>query len=68
MNNFLLAVLTLPGAFSREADQLEGLLDSGLDRLHIRKPWEEAEELLERLAPRWSDRLVLHGSRGQAEK
>ncbi|HEY6901824.1 MAG TPA: thiamine phosphate synthase [Puia sp.] len=68
MNDFLLAVLTLPGTFSGEADQLEGLLDSGLTKLHVRKPEGVAEGLLDRLAPRWSAQLVLHGSRGLAER
>lgn len=64
MENFILAVLTLPGTFAGEADQLEGLLEAGVDRLHLRKPAAgpaELEGLLRRLAPRWSDRLVLHG-------
>lgn len=68
MNNFLLAALTLPGTFVREADQLEGLLDNGLAKLHIRKRGEDAVGVLERLAPRWGDRLVLHGSREVAER
>jgi thiamine-phosphate pyrophosphorylase len=66
MENFILAVLTLPGVFSGEADLLADLLEAGVDRLHLRKPAEEKAELealLRRLAPRWSERLVLHGSR-----
>jgi thiamine monophosphate synthase len=62
----MLAVLTLPGMFAGEADHLEGLLEAGLSRLHLRKPAAEPEELeglLRRLAPRWSERLVLHGGR-----
>jgi thiamine monophosphate synthase len=64
MDKFLLAVLTLPGMFAGEADQLEALMDAGADRLHLRKPAAdpaELEGLLRRLAPRWSERLVLHG-------
>jgi thiamine monophosphate synthase len=64
MEKFLIAVLTLPGIFTGEADQLEALMDAGVDRLHLRKPAAdpaELEGLLRRLAPRWSDRLVLHG-------
>jgi thiamine monophosphate synthase len=64
MEKFLLAVLTLPGIFTGEADQLEALMDAGVDRLHLRKPAAdpaELEGLLRRLAPRWSERLVLHG-------
>ena len=63
---FLLAVLTLPGMFAGEADHLEGLLEAGLNRLHLRKPAAEPEELeglLRRLAPRWRERLVMHGGR-----
>ena len=62
----MLAVLTLPGMFAGEADHLEGLLEAGLSRLHLRKPAAEPGELeglLRRLAPRWSERLVLHGGR-----
>ena len=62
----MLAVLTLPGMFAGEADHLEGLLEVGLSRLHLRKPAAEPGELeglLRRLAPRWSERLVLHGGR-----
>jgi thiamine-phosphate pyrophosphorylase len=63
--DFLLAVLTLPAMFTGEADQLEGLLDAGLPKLHVRKPGATADELtglLDRLSPRWASRLVLHGS------
>jgi thiamine-phosphate pyrophosphorylase len=66
MENFILAVLTLPGVFRGEADQLEGLLEAGVDRLHLRKPaveQVELEGLVRRLAPRWSERLVMHGGR-----
>jgi thiamine monophosphate synthase len=62
----MLAVLTLPGMFAGEADHLEGLLEAGVSRLHLRKPAAgegELEGLLRRLAPRWSERLVLHGGR-----
>jgi thiamine-phosphate pyrophosphorylase len=62
---FLLAVLTLPGLFDGEVELLEGMLEAGLRKLHVRKPGVEAdalEGLLERLAPRWGSRLVLHGS------
>ncbi|HEV2483251.1 MAG TPA: hypothetical protein VGS79_26480, partial [Puia sp.] len=64
MNNFLLAVLSLPGVFPGEADCMEALLSAGLGRLHLRKPEagvEELEALVRRLAPRWAERLVLHG-------
>lgn len=66
MANFVLAVLTLPDVFAGEAEQLEGLLEAGLGRLHLRKPVAEPAELeglVRRLAPRWSERLVLHGGR-----
>ena len=64
--DFLLAVLTLPGIFAGEADCLESLLAAGVQRLHLRKPAAgpgELEALLERLAPRYAERLVLHGGR-----
>jgi thiamine-phosphate pyrophosphorylase len=64
MEKFLLVVLTLPGMFAGEADRLAALLEAGVDRLHLRKPAAdpaELEGLLRRLAPRWSERLVLHG-------
>jgi thiamine monophosphate synthase len=62
----MLAVLTLPGIFTGESDHLVGLLEAGVSRLHLRKPAagaRELEGLLRRLAPRWSERLVLHGDR-----
>lgn len=64
--DFLLAVLTLPGTFAGEGDSLEGLLEAGVARLHLRKPEASMaglEGLLSRLAPRWADRLVVHGNR-----
>ncbi|HEY4109314.1 thiamine phosphate synthase [Puia sp.] len=63
MNNFLIAVLTLPGSFDGEADCLEELLAAGVEHLHLRKPEmgkPELERLVARLAPRWKSRLVLH--------
>jgi thiamine-phosphate pyrophosphorylase len=61
---FLLAVITLPEFFPGEAEILEGMLEAGLEKLHVRKPGVlegDKVELLERLAPRWASRLVLHG-------
>jgi thiamine-phosphate pyrophosphorylase len=60
-NGFLLAVITLPGDVPGEAEHLEGLLETGLERLHLRKPGRVVEELLARLAPRWGSKLVVHG-------
>lgn len=63
--DFLIAVLTLPGSFAGEAERLGELLEAGVERLHLRKPemgTAELERLLERLAPRWAERLVLHGN------
>ncbi|GGB16799.1 thiamine phosphate synthase [Puia dinghuensis] len=62
-SNFFIAVLTLPGSFEGEADRLEELLEAGVERLHLRKPEMskvELTRLVERLAPRWASRLVLH--------
>ena len=67
---FMLAVITRPEIFSGEADYLEGLLEAGLTKLHVRKPGAGEKEkiaLLERLAPRWAGRLVWHGGRELAE-
>ena len=67
--DFLLAVLSLPGMFAGEVECLEALLAAGVQRLHLRKPAAgpgELEALVERLAPRYGDRLVLHG--GQARE
>jgi thiamine-phosphate pyrophosphorylase len=74
--HFLLAVITSPGMVPGEVDYLEGLLEAGLKKLHIRKPMGRQGDsgdvrtpsdaritLLERLAPRWHSRLVLHGGR-----
>jgi thiamine-phosphate pyrophosphorylase len=87
--DFLLTAITSPKFFAGEADCLEGLLEAGLEKLHLRKPgmmreearagsrrqvktWidpmEGVEQLLERLAPRWHSRLVLHGSRDLAKR
>lgn len=61
-NEFLIAVLTLPAPFDGEVELLEGMLEAGLPKLHIRRPGVPVEDLLSRLAPRWASRLVLHGS------
>jgi thiamine-phosphate pyrophosphorylase len=63
--DFLLAVITQSAVFRGEAEYLEGLLEAGLGKLHLRKPGMERKEmegLLERLAPRWAAELVVHGS------
>lgn len=60
--DFLLAVLTLPDPFDGEVELLEGLLEAGLSKLHIRRPGAPVDDLLSRLASRWASRLVLHGS------
>jgi thiamine monophosphate synthase len=62
---FVLAVITQPETFDGEADRLEELLEAGVMKLHLRKPGaapEEFEDLVERLASRWGERLVLHGN------
>lgn len=68
---FLLAVITAPAFFPGEAAYLEGLLEAGLEKLHLRKPGasqEEMEALLEQIAPRWYSRLVLHPWAGSVER
>jgi thiamine-phosphate pyrophosphorylase len=69
--DFLIAVLTLPGSFPGEEDCLRGLLEAGVERLHLRKPemgLRELEGLVARLAPRWASRLVLHYQPELAER
>jgi thiamine-phosphate pyrophosphorylase len=68
---FLVAVITSPQPFDGETEQLESLLEAGLQKLHLRRPSmreEELEPLLELLAPRWKSRLVLHASEGLASR
>jgi thiamine monophosphate synthase len=75
--SFLLVVITAPGHWPGEVECLEELLKAGLEKLHIRKlgmaeeggskPGTDTESLLERLAPQWSSRLVLHGGRDVIE-
>lgn len=68
---FLLVGLTTPAVFDGEVELLEGLLEAGLDKLHIRKfnaTAIELENLLGRLSSRWATRLVLHGSREVAAR
>jgi thiamine monophosphate synthase len=62
-NNFLIAVLTLPGSFDGEEKCLCDLLAAGVERLHLRKPempLRDLEALVAQLAPRWASKLVLH--------
>jgi thiamine monophosphate synthase len=66
--DFLLAVITWPGDVPGEAGYLEGMLEAGLEKLHLRKPGGTVEWLLERLAPRWAPKLVVHGSVGLASR
>lgn len=70
-SSFRLVVITTPDFFPGEAVLLEGLLEAGLEKLHLRKPGatdEELEGLLRQLSPGWYSRLVLHGNRELAEK
>jgi thiamine monophosphate synthase len=67
-NGFLLAVITLPVEFPGEAEYLEGLLEAGVERLHLRKPGMVVEELLVKLAPRWRSKLVVHGDAEMASR
>jgi len=64
-DDFILVVLTTPVIFPGEAGYLQGLLGSGVERLHIRKPGadvEEVESLIRQVPLRWRSRLVLHGT------
>lgn len=67
-NGFLLAVVTLPVELPGEPEYLEGLLEAGVERLHLRKPGKVVEELLVQLAPRWRSKLVVHGDARLAAK
>jgi len=58
---FLLIVITSPRDIPGEVEMLKGLLEAGLERLHLRKPGRSVEGLLARLAPRWGKRVVVHG-------
>jgi len=60
----MLAVLTLPGMFAGEADHLEGLLEAGVRRLHLRKPAAGAGELEGLLRELIQNRDVLLMQRG----
>src|SRR4051812_18973422 len=63
--NFLLVVLSRPEFFSGEAGYLQGLLEAGAEKLHIRKPGatlQEGEGLIRQLPGCWYSKLVLHGS------
>ena len=66
--DFLIVVITSPDAWEGEADCLEELLQAGVKKLHIRRRGDAGEELLKRLAPDWSSRLVLHGGQEMALK
>ena len=56
-DGFLLAVITSPGDIPGEVGYLEGMLEAGLEKLHLRKPGGTVEGLLERLAPRWASKI-----------
>lgn len=63
---FQLSVITAASFWDGEVSLLNGLLEAGLIKLHIRKQGAAAgalESLLDQLAPRWAAQLVLHGSR-----
>ncbi|HVU53676.1 MAG TPA: thiamine phosphate synthase [Puia sp.] len=65
---FLIVVITRPEPWDGEADCLEQLLEAGVEKLHIRRWGDTREALLERLAPKWSSRLVLHGEQEMASR
>ncbi|MHA4808106.1 thiamine phosphate synthase [Flavitalea flava] len=68
---FQLIVITSPDFLAGEVALLEGLLEKGLQKLHIRKPAAREEEiglLLSQLSPACYSRLVLHGSHRLADR
>ena len=58
---FLLVVITAQESWAGEEDCMDAMLESGLEKLHIRKRGGGTEVLLKRLAGRWGSRLVVHG-------
>lgn len=62
-DRFTYHIFTAPGEVRCESDILTEFLDSGADRIHIRKPdWnkEMVGDLVAAIAPRHHSRLVLH--------
>jgi thiamine-phosphate pyrophosphorylase len=58
-----LAVISPPGDDAREIAALDGMVDAGLMRYHVRKPGMSRAALaawLRALSPEWLPRLVLH--------
>ncbi|MGN0282210.1 MAG: thiamine phosphate synthase [Prevotella sp.] len=56
-------VITLPYFIADEGMFINALVESGVDRVHIRKPWasrEEHRQLIEQIDRRWHSRLSLH--------
>lgn len=56
-------VITQPGRVERESDTWIGLFESGLEKLHIRKPElsrDEIKALIEACPKEYHDKLVLH--------
>ena len=56
--------ITLPYQFEGEAEEIERLLDMGIDRIHIRKTGnngrEETEELISNISENYYSRISLH--------
>ena len=58
-----LIAITLPDFFPEEAERINSLFCSGLERLHLRKPHADRESvkvLLDNIAPANYSRIVLH--------
>ena len=58
-----LIAITLPDFFPEEAERINSLICSGLERLHLRKPHADRESikvLLDNIAPANYSRIVLH--------
>lgn len=61
-------VFTLPGEIKDEPLFIETLIDCGVDRVHIRKPsWnkEEIAKLIDKTSPLYHSRLVVHEHHNQ---
>lgn len=60
---FVIIAITVPDNRKNEAAEIKGLLDSGFDRVHVRKPdWSAAQvmELLKDIPQEYYPRLTLH--------
>ena len=63
MKDFRIIVITKPSFISDEGMLVNRLFESGIDRVHIRKPGASSDEhrrLIEEIDSKWHERLSLH--------